>query len=72
MEMHNVGEFLYTGCEALYNTGETILDYEIFNIFYNLSVGIERMQKTLLLLDFDNIKVDQRKFLIQHNLEILQ
>ncbi|THE07069.1 hypothetical protein E1H99_12625, partial [Enterococcus hirae] len=71
MEMHNVGEFLFTGCEGLYNTGEFILDYEVFNIFYNISVGIERMQKIILLLDDSKINSNQKKFLSQHNLEIL-
>lgn len=72
MEMHNVGEFLFTGCEALYNTGELVLDYEVFNIFYNISVGIERMQKIILLLDGSKIEDNQKKFLAQHNLEILK
>lgn len=72
MEMHNVGEFLFTGCEALYNTGEAILDYEIFNIFYNISVGIERIQKIILLLDDSKIENNQKKFLTQHNLEELK
>ncbi|EPD1676882.1 hypothetical protein ACR6LM_001439 [Enterococcus faecalis] len=72
MEMRNVGEFLFIGCEALYNTGEAILDYEIFNIFYNISVGIERIQKIILLLDENKIENNQKKFLTQHNLEILK
>ncbi|BDR55706.1 hypothetical protein [Xylocopilactobacillus apis] len=72
MEMHNVGEFLFDGCEAIYYTGNYILDYEIFNALYNISVGIERMQKIILLLDDSKIQDDQRKFLNSHNVEMLR
>lgn len=71
-EVHNVGEFLYIGCEGIYQTGPAILDYEIFNIFYNLSVGIERIQKIILVLNREGLNERDQSFLVRHNLQELQ
>lgn len=71
LEMHNAGEFLFNGFEALYNTGGFVLDYEIFNIFYNISVGIERTQKVILAINIDKLDPKDKKALYKHNYQIL-
>lgn len=54
-EMHLIGDLLYTACSKLHDLGTNIKEYELVPIFYNLSIGIERLQKVIILVEQEGI-----------------
>lgn len=74
-ELQNSGTFIYNGIFHLENIEYFMHEEECFEFLYNISVGIERLQKILIiLLEHDDVE-SQAKFeksLITHNhLELL-
>lgn len=75
-ELQNSGSFIYNGIFHLDNIEFFIYEEECFEFLYNVSVGIERLQKILIvLIEHDTIESQQEfeKSLITHNhLELLK
>ncbi|PYE87929.1 hypothetical protein [Bacillus sp. 196mf] len=44
------GNFIYDGIQYLYLMEDIEDEGEVFSFFYNISVGIERLQKIILVL----------------------
>lgn len=75
-ELQNSGTFIYNAIYCLDNIEYFRNEEECFEFLYNISVGIERLQKiVIVLLEHDTIKSqeDFEKSLITHNhLELLK
>jgi hypothetical protein len=75
-ELQNSGTFIYNGIFSLENIEFFTHEEECFEFLYNISVGIERLQKILIvLIEHDSIKSQEEfeKSLITHNhLELLK
>jgi len=75
IELSIAGSFIYNGLRAFDELQTFYYTEEIFEFLYNISVGIERLEKiAIILIEHDNVK-NQEKFkksLITHNhLELL-
>lgn len=69
-ELHISGGFIYNGLKCLHDMQTLHFEEEIFEVFYNLSVGIERMLKVAIVLLEHDTSVNQEEFeksLITHN-----
>jgi len=69
-ELSISGNFIYNGLYFFDTMQHFCYEDEIFEVIYNLSVGIERLQKVTLILLEHNDNVDQTSFeskLITHN-----
>ncbi|PJJ08479.1 hypothetical protein CLU83_1753 [Flavobacterium sp. 1] len=76
-ELQNSGTFIYNGIFHLDNIEYFRFEEECFEFLYNISVGIERLEKILIILiEHDNKNKSQEEFeksLITHNhLELLK
>jgi len=75
-ELQNSGTFIYNGIFHLDNIEYFRFEEECFEFLYNISVGIERLQKILIILiehDSSKSQEDFEKSLITHNhLELLK
>jgi hypothetical protein len=75
-ELQNSGTFIYNGIFHLDNIEYFRHEEECFEFLYNISVGIERLEKILIiLLEHDNVESQEEfeKSLITHNhLELLR
>lgn len=49
-EIHFIGEILHDACNKIFIIESSINEYELTNILYNLSIGIERLQKVIILM----------------------
>lgn len=74
-ELQNSGTFIYNGMFCLDNIDYFRHEEECFEFLYNISVGIERLQKILIvLIEHENVESQEEfeKSLITHNhLELL-
>ncbi len=73
-ELHISGGFIYNGLKCLHEIETLHYGEDIFEVFYNLSVGIERLLKVaIVLLEYDNTanQGDFEESLITHNLQDL-
>ena len=74
-ELDISGAFIFNGLKALDNMETFYHEQEVFEVLYNLSVGIERLEKVVITLIEHHEKIDQdvfEKSLITHNhLELL-
>ncbi|WP_152286665.1 hypothetical protein [Flavicella marina] len=64
------GNFIYNGLHCFELMSHFYYDDESFEFLYNISVGIERLQKITLILLEHNLEIDQEEFeksLITHN-----
>ena len=64
------GRFIYNGLRSLHEMETLYQDDEIFEMLYNLSVGLERLMKIAVVLIEHDDAVDQEQFekdLITHN-----
>lgn len=54
-ELHSAGAFLYDGCVEILQLENNFFSYEqkLFSIFYKISVGIERFQKIIEVLNIN-------------------
>ena len=69
-ELQNSGTFLYNGILVLDNIEYFRFEEECFELLYNLSIGIERLEKILIILlehSESNSQKDFEKSLITHN-----
>ena len=69
-ELEIAGSFIYNGLKAFDNMESFCYDGEIFEFLYNISVGIERLEKvTIILIEHDDktIQEEFEKSLITHN-----
>ncbi|HQI03844.1 MAG TPA: hypothetical protein PL195_01135 [bacterium] len=69
-ELEISGAFIYNGLYRLHEIQTSYYDEEIFEVFYNLSVGLERLLKIAIILIEHDENMDQEKFeksLISHN-----
>jgi hypothetical protein len=75
-ELDIAGTFVYNGLRALHEMRTLDEPEEIFEFFYNLAVGIERLMKVALILSEHDDSLDQQEFeksLITHtHLELLR
>lgn len=53
-ELKIAGKFLDIGIKELKSYDKMLLNHELFYIMYNFSVGIERLQKVLILLNYND------------------
>ena len=69
-ELDIAGCFIYDGLRQLHNMSSLYYESDILSVLYNLSVGLERFLKVVvILLEYDEAK-DQEEFeksLITHN-----
>ena len=69
-ELDVAGEFIYDGIQALNQMNSISIGAPIFSFLYHLSVGIERLQKIILVL-FEDITLENyeefEKSLITHS-----
>ena len=74
-EIDIAGVFIYNGMKELEQLDSFYNESEIFSFLYNISVGIERLQKVLIVLleeiNEDNI-IEFEKSLITHSHQELQ
>jgi hypothetical protein len=73
-ELQVAGNFIYNGLNFLDKLDNFNYEENIFEILYSLSVGIERLEKIVIILIEHNENVNQKTFekkLITHNLEEL-
>ena len=49
-ELDIAGTFIYDGINSLKSMGNFEVESEIFSFLYHISVGIERMQKIIIVL----------------------
>lgn len=69
-ELEIAGSFIYNGLNVLDNLEHFCYEEEIFEFLYNISVGIERLEKVTVILIEHNEKTIQEEFeksLITHN-----
>ncbi len=69
-ELQASGAFIYNGLRCLHDMRTLHFEEEIFEVLYNLSVGIERLLKVAVVLVEHDGSVDQEQFekgLITHN-----
>ncbi|MFB8372859.1 hypothetical protein [Paenibacillus taichungensis] len=69
-ELDIAGSFVFNGLKAFDVMDNFSQEDEIFEFFYNISVGIERLAKIVVILIEHNDEIDQDKFeksLITHN-----
>lgn len=69
-ELHIAGSFLYDAIYGLEKMKHFCYEDECFSFLYNTSVGIERLEKIVIILLEHNNKKDQKQFeksLITHN-----
>ncbi|MBC6314051.1 hypothetical protein [Listeria grandensis] len=74
-ELDIAGEFIYTGISKLEQMEDLDNQTDVFYFLYHISIGIERLQKVLIILleKFDIEKLEEfEKSLITHNHEKLQ
>jgi hypothetical protein len=70
IELSLSGNFLYNGLKSFDEMKTFYYEEDIFEFLYSISVGIERLQKTAIILKEDIAKDQQKKFeksLISHN-----
>lgn len=70
IEIDIAGTFIYDGLNNLHHMENFAYETEIFNVLYNLSVGVERFFKVAIILIEFNIDTKQDEFekgLITHN-----
>ncbi|HPV20642.1 MAG TPA: hypothetical protein PK102_03300, partial [bacterium] len=61
-ELEISGAFIYNGLYRLHEIQTLYYDEEIFEVFYNLSVGLERLLKIAIILIEHDENMDQEKF----------
>ncbi len=69
-ELDVAGRFIYNGLQCFHQMKTFYYEEEIFEFFYNLSVGLERLLKIAVILIEHDDKIDQKKFkksLITHS-----
>ena len=73
-ELHSAGAFLYDACVEILQLEKDFFNYEqkLFNIFYKISVGIERFQKIIEVLNInptseEELKQKGDKLLLKHS-----
>lgn len=69
-ELHISGAFIYNGLRRFHEMKQLGFTDEVFEVLYNLSVGLERLLKIAVVLVDHNDVVDQEeleKSLITHN-----
>ncbi|UJR54530.1 hypothetical protein [Dickeya zeae] len=70
VEIDIAGNFIYDGLNNLHQMEHFAYETEVFNVLYNLSVGVERFFKVaIILIEYDD-DTDQDSFeksLITHN-----
>jgi len=75
-ELHIAGRFIYNGLRSFHEMENLHHEDEVFEVLYNLSVGLERLLKVAVVLVEHEGTVDQEKFeqsLITHShLELLK
>lgn len=68
-ELHISGGFIYTGLRCFHDMDNLHYEDEIFEVLYNLSIGLERLIKVAVILIEHDDTVDQESFeksLISH------
>ena len=58
IELDIAGTFIYDGLNALHEMENFHYESEIFNLLYNISVGVERFLKVAIILIEFNEKTD--------------
>lgn len=69
-ELKIAGAFIYNGLKIFDSMGSFSNEDELFEFFYNISVGIERLEKIVVILIEHNKELDQDEFeksLITHS-----
>ncbi len=69
-ELDIAGRFIYNGLQCFHHMKKFYYEEEVFEFFYNLSVGFERLLKITIILSEHDDDVDQKEFeksLITHS-----
>jgi len=61
-ELHIAGRFIYNGLRAFHEIDTFQFDDEVFEVFYNLSVGLERLLKVAVILVEHDDSLDREVF----------
>lgn len=75
-ELHISGNLIYNALHSFDQIEYFIYEHDVFEFLYSLSIGLERLEKILVILTEHNEEIDQEEFektLITHNhLELLK
>lgn len=69
-ELHISGSFIYNAIYSFDQIEYFYYEYDVFEFLYSLSIGLERLEKIVVILTEHNNEIDQEEFertLITHN-----